>query len=564
MKKYLVSLLCLATTFAYAEDVDKIFNPKPLPDDVVISTPCNGKMVFRKVYTTKENNKVKDKTFSAGAIGTLSPMAQNPNTRHIQGSFYDKGGYYYLISKYELMQGQYDAIVNAKQCKNFNKIARLPKVNLSYFEAINAANAYSLYLQTATDAIKQNNQVAYARLATDEEWEFAARGGLSVTQSEFEADLPPVKNNDIDNYAWYQGANSANGRLQLVGLKEPNPLGLFDMLGNAQEIVLEPFKAVRTGRLLGISGGMTVRGGSFMSVKSNLTNATRSEKNFYLNKGELKAKDTGTRFVLGLPTVTSIDEAKKLNAQIDALADGGDSSSDDNALKGASTKLKKVTEESKKAQEEFKKQKALLEKKNQDLDSEKSSLEDKASRLLEFNQDLSKLNDKLSKSNQELTNQLSSLKDGIEKANAKRQQMTDVAVTANLRLGGFLCKSITDEYEGVRYFSKILEVSKKQCDKDPKRCSYYNTFKQRVANKEQTLHIAVTYYGDTMANAVENYSIEEFKSQLENSKATFGKDVDYDKFVDLYFKHLQEYKKLSKDLKKNQQHWIETCNKLVK
>ena len=63
---------------------------------------------------------------------------------------------------------------------------------------------------------------------------------------------------------------------------------------------------------------------------------------------------------------------------------------------------------------------------------------------------------------------------------------------------------------------------------------------------------------------LENYSIEEFKSQLENSKATFGKDVDYDKFVDLYFKHLQEYKKLSKDLKKNQQHWIETCNKLVK
>ena len=105
------------------------------------------------------------------------------------------------------------------------------------------------------------------------------------------------------------------------------------MLGNAQEIVLEPFKAVRTGRLLGISGGMTVRGGSFMSVKSNLTNATRSEKNFYLNKGELKAKDTGTRFVLVLPTVTSIDEAKKQNAQIDALADGGDRSSDANALK---------------------------------------------------------------------------------------------------------------------------------------------------------------------------------------------------------------------------------------
>ncbi len=55
MKKYLVPLLCLATTFAYAEDVDKIFNPKPLPDDVIISTPCNGKMVFRKgLYHQRE------------------------------------------------------------------------------------------------------------------------------------------------------------------------------------------------------------------------------------------------------------------------------------------------------------------------------------------------------------------------------------------------------------------------------------------------------------------------------------------------------------------------------
>ena len=109
-----------------------------------------------------------------------------------------------------------------------------------------------------------------------------------------------------------------------------------------------------------------------------------------------------------------------------------------------------------------------------------------------------------------------------------------------------------------------MEVSKKQCDKDPKRCSLYDNFKVKVANKELTLNIAVTYYGDTMANAVENYSIEEFKSQLENSKATFGKNVDYDKFVDLYFEHLKEYKKLPKDLKKNQQHWIETCNKLVR
>ncbi len=57
MKKYLVSLLCLATTFAYAEDVDKIFNPKPLPDDVIISTPCNGKWFLEKFIPPKRITK---------------------------------------------------------------------------------------------------------------------------------------------------------------------------------------------------------------------------------------------------------------------------------------------------------------------------------------------------------------------------------------------------------------------------------------------------------------------------------------------------------------------------
>lgn len=66
------------------------------------------------------------------------------------------------------------------------------------------------------------------------------------------------------------------------------------MLGNAQEMTLEPFKAVRTGRLLGLSGGICVRGGSYLSKESALTSALRTEKPLYVNGKPLSAPDTGT------------------------------------------------------------------------------------------------------------------------------------------------------------------------------------------------------------------------------------------------------------------------------
>lgn len=55
-------------------------------------------------------------------------MGQNPNKRYVQGSFYDKNGYYFLMSKYELMKGQYDALTDSSKCKAPNKMSRLPAV----------------------------------------------------------------------------------------------------------------------------------------------------------------------------------------------------------------------------------------------------------------------------------------------------------------------------------------------------------------------------------------------------------------------------------------------------
>ena len=99
------------------------------------------------------------------------------------------------------------------------------------------------------------------RLPTESEWEYACRAGG-----------PPRVNLDaktLDAMAWYRD-NSAtddepDGETHPVGKKQPNPWGLYDMLGNAAEWVDK-------------GGEKTpfVKGGSFRSKREDVGSAARS------------------------------------------------------------------------------------------------------------------------------------------------------------------------------------------------------------------------------------------------------------------------------------------------
>jgi formylglycine-generating enzyme required for sulfatase activity len=108
------------------------------------------------------------------------------------------------------------------------------------------------------------------RLATEAEWEYACRAGTAG----------PVTGTERPAVAWY--ADNSEGTTHPVGLKRPNPWGLFDMLGNVAEWTLdayEPYPRVEeVGDPTGPTEGNTrvVRGGAYRSFGPAVRCAARA------------------------------------------------------------------------------------------------------------------------------------------------------------------------------------------------------------------------------------------------------------------------------------------------
>ena len=117
----------------------------------------------------------------------------------------------------------------------------------------------------------------YYRLPTEAEWEYACRAGTTSVYS-FGDDA-----SQLDEYAWHTG--NSDEKYHKIGLKKPNPWGLYDMHGNVCEWTADEydpkFYATHKGtvdRPLKIASKAyphAVRGGAWTDEASMLRSAAR-------------------------------------------------------------------------------------------------------------------------------------------------------------------------------------------------------------------------------------------------------------------------------------------------
>ncbi|MBC3385545.1 SUMF1/EgtB/PvdO family nonheme iron enzyme [Pseudomonas sp. SWRI179] len=354
--------LSLASLTWADEATDKLDNPKPLPDDVSLPLPCEGQMVFRYVYILAQGT-LDDREislgypFSEGEAGYQQSFISGYRRDFINGQFTLKDlpkdwnttitplmpktdaktplkPMLYFIGKYEVTARQYAQVMAQAQSLASGEAApacetlqaelpqgvagRLPKVKLSKFEAERFSAVYSAWLMkyhkdllpvSGRGTSAEDGGLGFVRLPTEVEWEFAARGGQAVSRQDLEGRLFPRRlegsesDGPLADWAVFNqvaGGTGQAARLMPIGTKLPNPIGLFDVVGNAAEMVQESFQLVHAGRRQGAYGGFVVKGGNYLEGEGTLFTGMRREYPLFTADGtEQSNETTGFRVAVG-------------------------------------------------------------------------------------------------------------------------------------------------------------------------------------------------------------------------------------------------------------------------
>ncbi len=524
--RILVCLLIFIQAFAprdggAAEWAAEYFNPSSLADDVILPMPCGGEMAFRKVLIPDEGP-LNDKPIKVGNVDDEYGYAENAHEAYIAGSFdagTDNKERYYLLGKYEINQLQYELL--GDPCPQPSLEKRFPQANIGWFDAVSFADRYSRWLRknAAKQMPSDGGEMGFARLPTEVEWEFAARGGMKVSPPDFQERVFPMPEGTV-RYVWFAGTESANGKVQFIGLLKPNPLGLHDMLGNVDEMVLDPFRLNRLNRLHGQAGGYVVRGGNVFTPEPQIRTAYRQEVPYYKGAAPRRRDTTGFRIAIVGPVISSRERLGEIK---DAWSELGEAAPPTKAAAPV-----------------------LDDKPFDDPVKEIGVIRDAAP------------DPNMKKRLESVQKTLTAIQANLRASNLERDDQRKLAAKASLRLGAFLCRKLADDGRAVAGLEELIKERIGNFGEEDSRVKQY---KEKLSVEQGILGEIQQYYAETVLNSSDLYGDVLLSSQLDvlNTELKQKGIEEVTPFANQHHNHLVTYLKTSRITRSG---WLEDCKSL--
>ncbi|MCP5367067.1 MAG: SUMF1/EgtB/PvdO family nonheme iron enzyme [Hyphomicrobiales bacterium] len=461
-------------------------------------------MAFRRVEVPSDGW-LGDRKVVIGGSDEAVGHAENNRYAYVAGGFTDPATparRFFYLGKYEVTQMQVDALKADGACPRASMRGRLPATKVSWFDAVAFAGKYTEWLLAhGADALPgEDGAPGFLRLPTEEEWEYAARGGSAVSTAEFQERAFPMPDG-MHKYVWFAGARSSNGKMQLTGLLQPNPLGLHDLLGNVDEIVLSPFRLSKYSRLHGQPGGFVIKGGNYLTSETQVRSAYRQEVAHFARGGPNRVATVGFRLAISAPVLTSHERLRQVRADWQALP-------------------RTVT-----------------------VTSGTEPLDDPVAELEVVKQ---------ATADPDLRRRLDHLAFVVKSNVASRNEQRDRAVKVVIRLGAFLGRKLQDDQTRLRAIRAILR-GRRAANSSPELIA--KTERSLIAGGK-VLEENFQYYADTVIQAVGDYPDEVFARQLAALAVEFeSRDLrSLIPFAELFKSHADIYRKESRIDRKT---WLE-------